>query len=427
MIKVPGTASFISPLPKNQYASKIPRPIPGFGIIINNGEKPWLATCSKPIGTGAIGRGLLGKVLHDSDYHVLLVDVYQPIVDRINEDGYFTVELSDHDFESQKIDNVSALCSKNDSDLEKIYEKITQAEIITTSVRVENLDSTSKIIAKGLEQKYPDDKKVNIMAFENAYRASDILKEDIIKNSSLSAEQIEEIATFPNTVTDRIVQNKEVDGKPVVEISDDFEAVIEQTKLSDPNSKPVKDAEYTDDIDKMLERKLFLVNGAHAATSYFGYNKGYKMINEAFEDESILADVKNLMTESGNVLIKELGLDKDELESFKESKLNRFIKTASHDTIERVGHGPVRKLGEKDRLVAPAIKAYDNDMPFDNLAKAIAYAFKYDEQSDDKALEIKEFINQNSIEKAIEKYTGIKKAEREKLFDKIVAEYQNIN
>ena len=133
-------------------------------------------------GAGAIGRGLLGKVLHDSDYHVLFVDVYQPIVDRINEDGYFTVELSDHDFESQKIDNVSALCSKNDSDLEKIYEKITQAEIITTSVRVENLDSTSKIIAKGLEKKYPDDKKVNIMAFENAYRASDILKEDIIKN-----------------------------------------------------------------------------------------------------------------------------------------------------------------------------------------------------------------------------------------------------
>lgn len=378
-------------------------------------------------GAGAIGRGLLGKVLHDSDYHVLFVDVYQPIVDRINEDGYFTVELSDHDFESQKIDNVSALCSKNDSDLEKIYEKITQAEIITTSVRVENLDSTSKIIAKGLEQKYPDDKKVNIMAFENAYRASDILKEDIIKNSSLSAEQIEEIATFPNTVTDRIVQNKEVDDKPVVEISDDFEAVIEQPKLADPSSKPVKDAEYTDDIDKMLERKLFLVNGAHAATSYFGYNKGYKMMNEAFEDESILADVKNLMTESGNVLIKEYGLDKDELESFKESKLNRFIKTASHDTIERVGRDPVRKLGEKDRLVAPAIKAYDNDMPFDNLAKAITYAFKYDEQSDDKALEIKEFINQNSIEKAIEKYTGIKKAEREKLFDKIVAEYQNIN
>lgn len=378
-------------------------------------------------GAGAIGRGLLGKVLHDSDYHVLFVDVYQPIVDSINEDGYFTVELSDHDFESQKIDNVSALCSTNESDLEKIYEKITQAEIITTSVRVENLDSTSKIIAKGLEQKYPDDKKVNIMAFENAYRASDILKEDIIKNSSLSSEQIEKIATFPNTVTDRIVQNKEVDGKPVVEISDDFEAVIEQPKLADPSSKPVKDAEYTDDIDKMLERKLFLVNGAHAATSYFGYNKGYKMMNEAFEDEDILANVKNLMTESGDVLIKEHGLDKDELENFKESKLNRFIKTASHDTIERVGRDPVRKLGEKDRLVAPAIKAYDNDMPFDSLAKAIAYAFKYDEQSDDKALEIKEFISQNSIEDAIEKYTGIKKAEREKLFDKIVTEYQNIN
>ena len=378
-------------------------------------------------GAGAIGRGLLGKVLHDSDYHVLFVDVYQPIVDRINEDGYFSIELSDHDFESQKIDNVSALCSTNDSDLEKIYEKITQAEIITTSVRVENLDSTSKIIAKGLERKYPDDKKVNIMAFENAYRASDILKEDIIKNSSLSAEQIEEIATFPNTVTDRIVQNKEVDGKPVVEISDDFEAVIEQTKLDDPTSKPVKDAEYTDDIDKMLERKLFLVNGAHAATSYFGYNKGYKMMNEAFEDEKILADVQNLMTESGNVLIKEHGLDKDELENFKESKLNRFLKTASHDTIERVGRDPVRKLGENDRLVAPAIKAFDNDMPFDNLAKAIAYAFKYDEQSDDKAGEIIQFVNQNSIESAIEKYTGIKEEERKELFDKIVAEYQNIN
>ena len=378
-------------------------------------------------GAGAIGRGLLGKVLHDSGYHVLFVDVYEPIVDRINEDGYFTVELSDHDFESQKIDNVSALCSRNDSDLEKIYEKISQADIITTSVRVENLDSTSKIIAKGLEQKYPDDKKVDILAFENAYRASDILKEDIIKNSSLSADQIEEIATFPNTVTDRIVQNKEVDGKPVVEISDDFEAVIEQPKLADPSSKPVKDAEYTDDIDKMLERKLFLVNGAHAATSYFGYQKGYEIMDEAFGDKEILADVKNLMDESANVLIKEHGLDKDELERFKESKLNRFLKTAAHDTIERVGRDPVRKLGISDRLVAPAIKAYDEGLAFDNLSKAIAYAFKYDEKSDDKALEIKDFISKNSIREAIEKYTGIKEDERKELFDKIVSEYQNIN
>ncbi|MDY3005668.1 aspartate carbamoyltransferase [Anaerococcus porci] len=378
-------------------------------------------------GAGAIGRGLLGKIIHDSGYKLIFVDVFDKIVDQINEDGYVGLELMDHENKAIKLENVSALCSSKDEDLEKIYEAITKADIITTSVRVENLDSTSKIIAKGLEKKDPSTPKVDIMAFENAFRASDILKGHLLQNTSLTEEEVDSLATFPNTVTDRIVQNKTVDGRSVVEISDDFEAVIEQTKLKDSTSKPIKDAEYTQNIDEELERKLFLVNGVHAATSYFGYYKGYTMMDEAFGDEEILSDVKKLMEESSKVLIKKYGFDKVELDKFKESKLNRFLKTASHDEVARVARDPQRKLGKTDRLVSPAISAYDNNLEYDYLAKAIAYAFKYDNKEDEKALEIQDYIKENGIEKAIEHFAEIKKDERSGLFEKIVEEYEKID
>lgn len=378
-------------------------------------------------GAGAIGRGLLGKIIHDSGYKLIFVDVFDKIVDQINEDGYVGLELMDHGNEAIKLENVSALSSSRDEDLEKIYEMITKADIITTSVRVENLDSTSKIIAKGLEKKDKSTPKVDIMAFENAFRASDILKRYLLQNTSLTEEEVDSLATFPNTVTDRIVQNKIVDGRSVVEISDDFEAVIEQTKLKDKTSRPIKDAEYTQNIDEELERKLFLVNGVHAATSYFGYHKGYTMMDEAFGDEEILSDVKKLMEESSKVLIKKYGFDKVDLDKFKESKLNRFLKTASHDEVVRVARDPQRKLGKTDRLVSPAISAYDEGNDYDYLAKAIAYAFKYDNKEDEKAVEIQQYIDENGIEDAIEHFAEIKKDERKSLFEKIIEEYNKID
>ena len=74
-------------------------------------------------GAGAIGRGLLGKIIHDSGYELVFVDVFDKIVDQINEDGYVGLELMDHDNEAIKLDKVSALCSTKTEDLEKIYEK----------------------------------------------------------------------------------------------------------------------------------------------------------------------------------------------------------------------------------------------------------------------------------------------------------------
>lgn len=378
-------------------------------------------------GAGAIGRGLLGKIIHDSGYELIFVDVYDKIIDQINQDGYVALELMDHDNKTIRLENVSGLCSTKEEDLEKIYKEIGEADLITTSVRVENLSSTSKILVKGLQLKEKNSPKVDIMAFENAFRASDILKKYILENSKFSEKDLDDLATFPNTVTDRIVQNKIVAGRSVVEISDDFEAVIEQNKLKDPSSKPIKAAEYTQNIDEELERKLFLVNGVHAATSYFGYHKGYTMMDEAFGDKEILKDVKELMEESSKVLIKKYGFEEEKLNEFKKTKLNRFLKTASHDEVKRVARDPQRKLGKKDRLVSPAISAYDNKLAYKILAKAIAYALKYDNKEDEKAVEIKDYIKENGLEKTIEKYTEIKKEERKGLFDKVVEEYKKIS
>src|SRR5690625_7916767 len=73
-------------------------------------------------------------------------------------------------------------------------------------------------------------------------------------------------------------------GKKIVEIGVEFELVIEQFNLIDPTERPIEGAIYTDNLQKYLERKIYIINCAHAIAGYLGYLKGYEYVQEAFDD-----------------------------------------------------------------------------------------------------------------------------------------------
>ena len=46
-------------------------------------------------GAGNIGRGFIGAVLEKAGYHVVFADVNEQVVDRINRDKGYTVQIMD--------------------------------------------------------------------------------------------------------------------------------------------------------------------------------------------------------------------------------------------------------------------------------------------------------------------------------------------
>ncbi|WP_265331644.1 mannitol-1-phosphate 5-dehydrogenase [Enterococcus avium] len=115
----------------------------------------------------------------------------------------------------------------------------------------------------------------------------------------LTEEQLEQVATFPNTAVDRMVLEDERNGEKVINIGVDFELAIERNKLVDPTSLPIKGAEYTDNLVKYIERKLYIINCGHAWSGYVG---AINVIGNVryLADEQLVEATREVMGESAS-------------------------------------------------------------------------------------------------------------------------------
>ena len=155
-------------------------------------------------GAGNIGRGFIGSLLSKAGYHVVFADVNAEIIDKINSDKNYTIHVMDSVCSEEKINDISGVISINN----EIYKEIVEAEIITTAVGPVVLPKIAPTIAKGISLRRENgiESYLNIIACENAIKASSQLKEEVKKY--LNEEEIaylEQFVGFPNCSVDRIV------------------------------------------------------------------------------------------------------------------------------------------------------------------------------------------------------------------------------
>lgn len=375
-------------------------------------------------GAGNIGRGFIGELLHNSGFEITFVEVDKKTVDYINKNNNYDVYIINDNYRKEIIDNVCAVSPITDE--AKAIEAIVAADIITTSVCVDNLPKIANTLAKGLKERLNQSKaKVNVMACENAFYATDMLKKALMEcKEAVSEADLDAIGCFPNVAVDRIALSTEQDGIRIPQIETSFELVIEKNKLNDPASQPIKGAEYAENLGMYLERKLYVFNCGHAATAYLGYHKNLPTIFDALNDKEIYANVIAAMREAAVMMTKKFPFSMEELETFIQKILKRISLEDLHDEVIRVGRSPIRKLNNKDRLVGPALLAQEYNLPNDHLAAAIAAGYLFDCKDDEQAVEIQAFIKENSIEKAVAKYSELTPADA--LFNKVISAYNNM-
>lgn len=359
-------------------------------------------------GAGNIGRGFIGALLHDAGYHVVFADVNDTINDKINADGTYTIHVMDVESSEQVITDISAVNSTTPAMIDEIKE----AEIITTAVGLVILPRIAPAIAEGIVARMEagSEEYLNIIACENAIKASSQLKEAVYNNLSDEAKAYaDKYVGFPDCSVDRIVPPVRCENIIDVVVESYFEWNVEEASFKGEVPK-INGMNLAGNLMAYIERKLFTLNTGHCITAYLGYLKGHKTIDESIADEEIYEVVKAAMTESGMGLVKKHGLDKDAHMKYIDKIISRFRNPHLVDDVVRVGREPLRKLSPTDRLTNPTTTAAGFGLPVDHLLVGIAAAPLYKNEEDAQSVELQQKITDLGVEAALKDVTGIEDA-----------------
>jgi mannitol-1-phosphate 5-dehydrogenase len=371
-------------------------------------------------GAGNIGRGFIGLILSQAGYEVCFSDVNDSLVELLQEKKAYTVRLANVAQDTFTVTNVTAINGKY---LEAVAEAVAQADLVTTAVGVNILKHIAEGIAKGLEKRVESGAApLHIIACENAIGGSTQLKEHVY--SHLSAELREKVSqsvAFPDAAVDRIVPIQHNEDPLEVRVEPFYEWVVDESQMIEGFHR-IEGVHYVKNLKPYIERKLFTVNTGHCAAAYLGYIHDFATIQDAMANPGIAEQVQHVMEETGALLIKKYGFDPEEHTNYITKIINRFKNPYLTDEVKRVGRSPIRKLSSNDRLVRPALQAYNLGMTPNYLAMAMAAALLFDDAADPEAVEIQADLSKLGIAQTITKYTSI--GEEHPLHAAIVNHYE---
>ncbi len=275
-------------------------------------------------GAGNIGRGFIGKIISEAGYEVIFADVNSQVIDQLNMDKEYEVEVVGGNSKTDIVKNVSGIMS---NDPEKVKEAGLSVSLITTAVGPNVLKIISGAFAdiikarkeKGLEE------ELNIIACENMVKGTTFLKENIYEKLNESEkEYADKYIGFPDSAVDRIVPPVNAEGKKptYVVVEEFYEWIVDRNLIK--GDLELEGMIKTDNLMAYIERKLFTLNTGHAITAYIGKYKKYKTIDESIKDADIRNIVKGAMGESGEVLINRYSFDREEHFKYIDKIIKRF-------------------------------------------------------------------------------------------------------
>ena len=373
------------------------------------------------IGAGNIGRGFIGALLEKSGYHVTFADVAENLISAINQRKSYTVHIQDKECAQWTVANISGISSANQELVDAIAG---DCELITTAVGLRILPIVAKPIAAGIKARRAAGSAqiLNVVACENAIRGTSQLRDAVYANlSGADLDYAKEYVGFADCAVDRIVPKASFENPLDVAVEQYTEWDVEKGGWKGERPE-IEGLGWVDNLDAYLERKLFTLNSGHAICAYLGTLKGYQTIVESIADPAIGALVHQAMWESGEGLIKKFGFDPDAHHAYIERIFARFQNPFLADETQRVAREPIRKLAPSDRLMKPLMTAYSYGLPVDHLIFGAAAALHFNCPEDEQSVELMKAIEADGVEKALEKYTGLKPEDA--LFTRILDVYR---
>lgn len=355
-------------------------------------------------GAGKIGRGFIGAVLHKAGYDICFADINDELVALINSEGKYAVHVMDEYSYSEIIDGIRAVNSST-SECQTLFSDV---DLVTTAVSMNVLPLIAPTIAKGLRCRRDSgvEEPLNIISCENGIRATSLLKGYVYNSMDEPLKKwAEDHVAFVDSAVDRIVPPIPCERPLDVVVEEFYEWCVDKNQVKGQLPK-IDGMHMTDTLNAFIERKLYTVNTGHVATAFFGNLKGYTYISEALADEDLIADVRNVLKQSGDALISKFGFAPSIQYEYSETVLRRFRNPYLKDTVARVCRDPRRKMGAPLYFSYPISMAKSQNLPYDKIAYATGAGLNVYNADDPQCFEIMDLIETLGLEKAISSITG---------------------
>ncbi len=333
------------------------------------------------IGAGQTGRGLIAPILKNSGYDIVFIDKNQELIENLKNNSkylvkYFgnvksPVEISD--YKAFTIDSIEALNA------------IKEADLVTTSVFANQIESLIPYLYKAIENRTNSD-KLNIITIENGVD----VKRPLI-NANLDA-NISEGIIFCTSIRD----NESLD----ITSEADIEIPINGDYL--PKNLNIVGMPKITKFSELIQRKIYTYNFISAIISYLGDYENYQNYSEAATNKVIREFIDSILPNINYIIAKNFDISVEEQEQFSKRAVLKFVNKDIFDSIERNAQQARRKLGPNERLLIPlklALKFKTNYFPYlIVIAAAMHYATKHENANlNDMLKDIRTVLSSNII------------------------------
>jgi len=333
-------------------------------------------------GAGNIGRSFVGQLFARAGYRVVFVDVDKALVEALNREGRYRIEIRDRTPETIWVEGVSAMDGR---DTDAVARELATADIAATAVGPSALPRIYPAIASGLLLRHKSGAPpLDIIICENLRNAAEAFAAGLRPLLPADFPLAQSVGLIETSIGKMVpIMPEEARREdPLLLYAEAYNTLILDAKAF---KNPIPDVPGLDPKQNMaayVDRKAFIHNCGHAAAAYLGYltEPRWVYLWEAMADDRVQEGARRAMWESARSLIRRYPDEFDEANQRDhiEDLLSRFANQALGDTIYRVGRDLPRKLSREDRMIGALLMdaAEGVPAPYTTLATATGFLFR---------------------------------------------------
>lgn len=300
-------------------------------------------------GAGALGRGFIIPILKESGMKVCLADTNPEIINLLKQDHAYCLSVSDEEpgRQRQRIEIDGVFHSVEDEG--RLTAALTRANIVTTSVRKENLIHIAGILAKVWGDGTNEDRMV--ICCENIEHVSGFFQ-NLLLEAAENEEDRQNLSRvrIPDVMVDRGCAVDPEDPL-TVHVKKFYEIAVDKKEVDDTGIRLIPSV---DNMEACFYRKRFLLNTYVDALSFIALDKGLNTLYDAVSDEELTSRMEPYMAAVKESLIMGWGMDPADVEHWDRLYRERNRNTAGNKrTLESIARDMWRKLEYEERFVKP--------------------------------------------------------------------------
>ena len=358
-------------------------------------------------GAGATGRAHVGLLGWQSGFELVFVDKDPELIEMLQRNGSYTVKLYG-DGRSEQIE-VSGFRAYHSEQRQAVADEILQAALVLTAVFDANLADVAKTLALAVStcRKAGRREPLNCLACENMMDSSSTLGGHV--RSLLNEEDrsyCEAHFGFPDCMISRVVPQPH--SSPLLLVAENYNEWTTRADTFKGQKPPELTAlELVENQTARLERKLMIHNGGHAVCGYFAFHRGHEYIHEAVADPVVAEHVIGVLDEIGEVVRHKHGFSAESIDLYKADLVQRGAVAEMQDRVLRVVRDPIRKLSNRERLLAPALLAARYGLPRGWIVLGIVAAMKYRHPDDPQSVSLADQLARDGLLAVLQKVCSI--------------------